>query len=185
MLWFQSLFLLSPARFSFRFSTSAWIPPEFELLRTCSMSKHISHSQSTNWKFHSTKVVFYRRPPLEGLFQTDLPIGSFHEYPQDNPRFIPKSREGCAGAVSEASLEPWELEYDVCSQSEEPNYRRALQVITESKVRRGILVVFLKLRRKEESYRGICVFTVLHWFHFKYTFTTAGGREDELTEMES
>lgn len=83
---------LSPTRFSSHYSTNAWVPPEFEILRTCSMSKHISHSQSTNWKFHSTARIlmyslFYRKPPLDGLFQVDSPIGSFHECPQREPMF--------------------------------------------------------------------------------------------------
>lgn len=58
-----------------------------------SMSKHISHSQSTNGKFHSMARIlmyslFYRKQPLDdGLFQIDSPIGSFHECPQREPMF--------------------------------------------------------------------------------------------------
>lgn len=97
MLWFRSLFPLSLTRFSFHFFMNAWVPPEFEILRTCSTSKHLSHSQSANWKFHSTTrmhicPLFYRKQPLDGLFQTDSPVSSFPEYPQREPTFCSKKQ---------------------------------------------------------------------------------------------
>lgn len=40
-----------------------------------------------------------RKRPLDGLFQTDPPIGSFHEYPQRVPMLHAEEYERCAGAL--------------------------------------------------------------------------------------
>lgn len=44
---FRVVFLWSLKRFSFRLSANAWVPPEFEIRRTCSMSRPVSHCPST------------------------------------------------------------------------------------------------------------------------------------------
>lgn len=110
----RSSLLLCLTRLFFHFSTNAWIPPEFEILRTCHLSKHISCAESTNRRFHSRKdkdgyccsvenhhlMVCFIPTPLLVLSMSIL---------KENPCFLQKSRERFAGAVSRACPELWWL----------------------------------------------------------------------------